>query len=308
MPLPYLAPRANPAALLLLLAAACTFDGSAPATAGAATTSTGGSSTGDTTTTTGAPTTITPTSMGPDGSGSESGTTMPVDPTSPTTSTGPGTTTTTTTDPGTSTSTSTGDSTTTSTTSTSTSTSGETTGDSTTDDSTTTGSSSTTEDASSSASSTTGDEEMCLDPDPEPGNNMQNMAVAAPNAGCNDQQSKKLSGVLNGAADIDWFRFHGDCNNLITNPSIELSLTADGSLRMCAFVDCDQGDPEFDCPQGTMGANSPMGNHPGCCGMGSFTISNMNCSGTSNESATVFLRFDQAQEDACVSYSLNYKY
>ena len=74
---------------------------------------------------------------------------------------------------------------------------------------------------------------------------------------------------------------------------------------MCAFADCNMGETQFDCGDAT-GAESPEG-LPGCCAEGSLSYV-VNCGGTGNESARIYVRLDQAPADACVDYSVEYSY
>ncbi|WAS93187.1 hypothetical protein [Nannocystis punicea] len=280
--LPYLV-RARWTAFTLLFA--CSFDGSGLVSVGPP--SSNSSTTGDSTTSTGPGTTVAPTTVeseGSDSDGATMSTTQPVDPTEDptTTTTTTGTTTTTsTTDPDTTT-TSTGPDTTTSTSTTST------------DTSTSTG-----------PDTTTGP--MCMDTGTEP-NESEGESVDLGDQHCK-AQPKSFEGVLDGDADVDWFRFFGDfsgnqCND---DPIAKIVVTADGPLEVCMYADCDiSGETDFDCPNGTSMADSPDG-RDGCCGTGSMQYE-VNCVSGPDESAAIYVRLQKAPVDACLEYKVDYSY
>lgn len=282
--LPYLVVRARWTAFTLL--AACSFDGSGLVSVGEPTSTS--TTTGDTTTTT-APstTTVLPTTAGP-GSDSDSATmstTAPVDPTvdpsTTTTTTGPDTTTTT------------GPDTTTST------------GPDTTDTSSTT---STDTSTSTGPDTTTGP--MCVDTGTEPNEN-EAQSVDLGDQHCKDD-AESFTGVLDGSGDVDWFRFFGDfsgwsCNDNDPDPTASITVTADDTLEVCMFADC-EGDNEtlFTCPNGTTQSLS-LENRKGCCGPGSMSFV-VNCQDGGDESAMMYVRLQKAPADACVAYKVDYSY
>ncbi|MBK8264509.1 MAG: hypothetical protein IPK80_24600 [Nannocystis sp.] len=167
-----------------------------------------------------------------------------------------------------------------------------------------------TSDASTSDASTsdaTTGQPLCEDPGPEP-NEEETAAIDLGMQGCM-AMAGALSGVLDGAQDVDWFTYRGSwqqCVQANSDPLAAHVLMADGDLRLCAFARCLQGSTQLECPQGSMQATSPEG-WTGCCGAGDLSFE-LNCGGTSNESADLRLRLDQAPEDACVSYSVQYSY
>jgi hypothetical protein len=144
---------------------------------------------------------------------------------------------------------------------------------------------------------------MCEDPGTEPNDD----EASAENLGqiaCNDQP-KSFSGVLAGAADVDWFQYHAVSNFCgFGGPDPSHQVTADGDVRLCVFVDCDVGNPNVGCEGGATAEDSPEG-HPGCCNNGEVNFS-LNCMG-GPENAQFYLRLDQAA-DACVSYEVTYEY
>lgn len=181
---------------------------------------------------------------------------------------------------------------------------GTTTDATTTDATTTTGGSTTTTDGSTTADTTGGG--ACEDPGFEPNEDVDDAEDLGDQA-CAAMEGS-VNGVLDGDADIDWSVFHSvdsmACG--FNNPVVGLSLTATDAVRMCVFADCDDGNPQFMCPMGTMFTMGPN-NTPGCCGDGDMTFG-FNCQGTPNESANFFIRLDEAPADACVDYTVVYTF
>ena len=280
MMLPYFVVRARWTAFTLLVA--CSFDGSGLVSVGEPTST----STGDTSTTTAPSTTaVLPTTAGP-GSDSDSATmstTTPVDPTvdpsTTTTTTGPDTAT------GSDTSTSTGPDT------------SDTSSTTSTDTSTSTG-----------PDTTTGP--MCVDTGTEPNEN-EAQSVDLGDQHCK-ADGKSFTGVLDGAGDVDWFRFFGDfsgwsCNDNDDDPTASITVTAADTLEVCMFADC-EGDNEtlFTCPNGTTQSLS-LENRKGCCGPGSMSFV-VNCQDGGDESAMMYVRLQKAPADACIEYKVDYSY
>lgn len=214
-----------------------------------------------------------------------------------------GATTTTTQDPSTTTTT-TGDESTSSTTSDDTTSSSSTTSDDTT-------SSTTSDDTTTNPDNTTG--LMCVQADVEP-NDVVADAADHPEEGCNDDGASFM-GALETDQDIDWHTFHGafpinPCTkNNTVDPRLEFKLTADPQIRLCVFVNCDEGGPDIqdlNCMDGAMGVNSPQDGE-GCCSVNDFRM-DMNCMGVDNESAQMNLRLDGGKPDMCLPYTVSYDY
>lgn len=165
---------------------------------------------------------------------------------------------------------------------------------------------STTTDGTTGGGSSTGGGNVCNDPGPEP-NETEDTADDLGDQGCGDMDGS-IVGVLDGDTDVDFSVFHGvdsmACG--FNNPFIGLTLTANDTVRMCVYTDCDNGTPMFMCPQGAMNSMSP-GGLPGCCGNGDMTFQ-FNCSQSQNESAKVFVSLDQAPVDSCVDYTVAYSW
>lgn len=160
-------------------------------------------------------------------------------------------------------------------------------------------------DTTDTSTSTTGNVE-CMDPGPEP-NEVEDDAVEFDDQGCQDPPGM-FAGVLNGDVDVDWFRYRGvdgqGCG--FNNPFVSHTLTASDTVRLCVFAECDQGDPQFQCPMGSQNSDSPDG-RPGCCGSGDLTFQ-WNCQGSQLETADFYVRLDQAPANSCVDYSVTYSF
>lgn len=123
----------------------------------------------------------------------------------------------------------------------------------------------------------------------------------------NDNSGSSVAGVLDHADDADWFVYVGDDDvGFVVDPTREI--TADGGLRLCKFLECVDGIDvtEAPCPPGTTDATSPAG-RPGCCDDTGFEMGALNCTGTSEDAATVYIRIDQPSQQ-CVEYTLQYHF
>lgn len=158
-------------------------------------------------------------------------------------------------------------------------------------------------DAVSSSSGAT-----CNDSGAEP-NESEQQAVNLGNISDDDDDGDEISGVVDGAFDPDWYKYHGTDESItIVDPT--RSLVTSAPIRMCKFFNCDNGEQaHFSCPSGSQSANSPDG-RPGCCSMGGFAVDDFICGGSqfNSDSATVFIRIDNPSNNPCVSYTLKYHF
>lgn len=147
---------------------------------------------------------------------------------------------------------------------------------------------------------------MCDDAGPEP-NEVEADAIDLGGQSCSDQ-GESFSGQLAGDADVDWFQYHAidqGCG-FVGDPTASHQITASEDVRLCVFVDCDNGNPAFQCEGGASNNDSPEG-LPGCCNVGGNVTFDLNCMG-GQESAQLFVRVDQAPADTCVDYEIAYEY
>ncbi|MCH9688013.1 MAG: hypothetical protein K0V04_41670, partial [Deltaproteobacteria bacterium] len=123
----------------------------------------------------------------------------------------------------------------------------------------------------------------------------------------NDDNGGVVSASLHTPGDVDWYQYQGD-DDVTGNVNPEREVVASAGLRLCKFLECNVGldETEFECPVGTQYGLSPMG-RAGCCAEGGVALPDLNCTGTFDDSATVYIRVD-APERPCVTYSVAYHY
>lgn len=119
-----------------------------------------------------------------------------------------------------------------------------------------------------------------------------------------DDNTVMADGVLSGAGDVDWYTFHAlDTLGHVAEPTVKV--TSSAAVRVCQFIECDAGGAvmtEITCPAGTQSALSGA-LRPGCCGGAVFSVSDFNCSGSSDD-VQVYVRIDKPSQDECVEYGL----
>ena len=122
-----------------------------------------------------------------------------------------------------------------------------------------------------------------------------------------DDSGGVFSGSLHHDGDVDWFYYQGD-DDFTGNVDPARQLVSSGQVRLCKFLECDNGvsETEFECPAGTAYALSPMA-RPGCCATGDVVLPDLNCAGVTEDNAMIYMRVDMP-EDACVTYSVAYHY
>lgn len=145
----------------------------------------------------------------------------------------------------------------------------------------------------------------CIEADQEP-DDTEDTAIARPDAKDCDGTGSSFAGTLENAADQDWFKFHGDdqigCD---VNPTFEA--VASGTLVVCAYFECDSGTTNVKCGSAAQGSTSALGK-TGCCSSTKFTTE-VNCSGTLEDSSTVYVQVKSASNNAaCLGYVLDYHY
>jgi hypothetical protein len=161
--------------------------------------------------------------------------------------------------------------------------------------------------ATTSASTTTGS--GCVDTGPGEPNATETTAFDLGTIGDCDDQGDVVSGVLNGANDVDWYKFHGIDMSSLCSVDPARALSSSGSVRICKFIQCDASESNnFTCPSGSTPATSPIG-RPGCCGSGDMDIS-LTCGSSqlNADDAMVYIRVDNPQSLPCASYTVAYHY
>lgn len=122
-----------------------------------------------------------------------------------------------------------------------------------------------------------------------------------------DSNGSTIEGVLEDEDDVDWYRYDGtDVFPCIVDPSRDL--VANGSLRLCKFIECEGFLDYLTCPDTTTEETSAAG-RPGCCSSTGFSLANNEdfvCI-DADDSAAVYFRLDQAGS-SCVDYTLDYHF
>ncbi len=163
--------------------------------------------------------------------------------------------------------------------------------------------------SSSSASTTSTTGSGCVDTGPGEPNDSEVNAYDLGTIGDCDNMGDMVSGVLSGASDLDWYKFHGVDASSFCSVDPARTLTSSGSVRICKFIQCDGSESDnFSCPGGTTAANSPDG-RPGCCSTGDMDIS-LTCGSSqlNADNAMVFIRVDNPQSLPCPNYTVAYHY
>jgi hypothetical protein len=168
----------------------------------------------------------------------------------------------------------------------------------------------------STTSSTTGagssgsgnhDDECFDDGEGEPANDAEGGAVDLGTIDDCNWNGSAIVGTLDGADDVDWYVYTGDD---VAGCSVEPQRTISMGARLCKFFECVSGDVEFDCPNGTKAASSPQG-LPGCCADEpgqAIQMDDLNCTWTIDDDVVVYMRVDNPDGLACVSYGIDFHY
>jgi hypothetical protein len=146
-------------------------------------------------------------------------------------------------------------------------------------------------------------EAFVCDGDDEAPGEAEGLPTMLPDITDNDDDFHQIPGILSGAMDVDWYRFHGaDTLGYVAEPTLEIVSMGPG-MRVCQFLECDNGgvaQTNLTCPDGTKFAIS--GDlRPGCCHTTGFQISDLDCN-TQDESVQIYLRLDMPDADTCVNY------
>ena len=118
-----------------------------------------------------------------------------------------------------------------------------------------------------------------------------------------------IAATLDHDADADWYTYDGQDNfGLPPGVAPGRTLSANGGLRLCKFLECPDGIgvTEVTCPDGSDLSQSPAG-RPGCCSMDSIQMPDFNCTGTTDDSAAVYIRLDMGDAQ-CVDYTVGYEF
>lgn len=122
-----------------------------------------------------------------------------------------------------------------------------------------------------------------------------------------DDDGDSFCETLGGPDDVDWYVFHGtDARFSYVNP--EAYVDRGSEVRVCTYASCDVGRTAFVCPDGTMPDISPEGDEGCCSERGYGAALDLNCYGTDNDDATVWIKVENLYGDDCSVYELSYHY
>lgn len=118
-----------------------------------------------------------------------------------------------------------------------------------------------------------------------------------------DDHGGNVKGTL-APGDVDWFTFKASDSAFCSiHPFVRLA-SAD-NVSICMFFKCDSGTTEVQCPEGTQDWSSNP-SHPGCCTSLTPMEPTLNCTGTIDETARVWLQVSWLENTDCRSYSIDY--
>ena len=111
----------------------------------------------------------------------------------------------------------------------------------------------------------------------------------------------KTAELLHGRADVDFQRVHVEDTGC--GLEIDFGVSDLSGARICAFAECDDGEPDLLCAAGAVAATSPTG-RPGCCSQTGDLIDSLACTGgIGDDSLTLWIRLDQGVT-ACTPYEV----
>jgi hypothetical protein len=145
--------------------------------------------------------------------------------------------------------------------------------------------------------------DTCID-NGDPGG-AENVAKMLPNTNDAQNTAISVSGVMNGAVDVDFYKIHVDDQSFhLLQPDIQA--TSSG-VELCVFVKCDTtGTSNVTCSSPAVAKKSDIGTD-GCCATGPASVTpGWNCNSTT-DSATLFFRVKQTA-DKCLPYSFSYAF
>ena len=150
---------------------------------------------------------------------------------------------------------------------------------------------------------------QCPPTDPGEPNDTQGVPYEIGMLTCKDSDLHSMIGTIAGKTDVDWFVYQGaDTFGCLVNPTVNV-VSASGPLQVCSYFYCNAGTAAVTCPAGAMSSQSPFGD-PGCCSNGNLGFTaNLDCTGTTDGSADVFLMVqDPTSSAVCTDYELSFHF
>ena len=121
-----------------------------------------------------------------------------------------------------------------------------------------------------------------------------------------DDEGGTLEGTL-APGDVDWFTFITQDKTLCSvNPSVDV--TSAENVHLCIYFECEGGSgADVACPAGSDADTSGEG-RPGCCSSSSPIEPDLNCKGTLNDAARVWIEVTWPGNSNCKDYAIAYHY
>ena len=145
----------------------------------------------------------------------------------------------------------------------------------------------------------------CIDKDDS--GSSETLAKQLPATDDCDNDEKIVSGTMNGAVDVDFYKFNvTDRFGCLFQPHFEAKTAA---TEVCVFVSCGSGAATINGCEGGVAATSEIG-LKGCCASGPANVTpDWDCPGfTDDDSAQLFVRVKQPTGKACLPYSWSYHF
>jgi hypothetical protein len=155
--------------------------------------------------------------------------------------------------------------------------------------------------------------DSCID-NGDPGGN-ESLATKLPDTDDCDNGMKTLTGTINGAVDVDYYKLSATDKGVSFSHPIGCSLDTDfqaetAGTELCVFMKCKNTtkDAVTGCEQGTQ-KTSDIGMKGCCAAAPGRAVPKWDCSGiTDNDSADIFMRVRQINGDKCLPYKVSYRY
>lgn len=119
-----------------------------------------------------------------------------------------------------------------------------------------------------------------------------------------DDEGGVVVGTLS-PGDVDWFTFATQDKTLCSvNPSFDV--TSSENVHLCVYFECENGSgADVTCPDGADADTSGEG-RPGCCSSTSPLEPDLNCKGTMDEAAQVWIEVTWPGNSSCKDYEIAY--
>ena len=155
--------------------------------------------------------------------------------------------------------------------------------------------------------------DQCID-NGDPGGS-ENVATKPPDTDDCDNDYKTLTGVANGAVDVDFYRLSGNDKGISFSHPLGCSLDTDfqgetAGTEVCVFMRCKNStvDAVKGCDKGTA-ATSEIGMKGCCAAAPAHALPKWDCKGlTDDDSADIFIKVRQVNGDKCLPYKVKYRF